>query len=213
MATTDYSYTLTQPTLATFPNVLEARAVMNKGKPSGEPKFSLNFEFPGDHPDLKPLKDLAVRVAKEAFPGVPLASLHFPFTSGDKLADEATAKGKEREWSRGRAVLVTRSKFEPAIGVILNGKLVAFEGDARPRAKPYFYTGVSAGGKITFQPYDTPQGKGVTAYLSQVVSLNTGERLTGAGGVEENDTFKGYIGIAKNEDPTGGAGLDDEIPF
>lgn len=207
---TENYYTMSRPTLVSFPNLIKARKVKINGKETGKEKFSINFEFPADHPDLPHIKALLIRVAKEAWGSI--EGVHFPISSGEAAADKAKKDGKEREWSRGRAVLVSRSDFAPKLGAILNKQLVAFVGDDRSRAEPYFYTGVEAGGTISVQAQTTEQGKFVVAYLNEVVSLNKGDRLTGGGSVEQNDTFKGYVGLVSAEDPTGGAGLDDEIP-
>lgn len=205
-------FNLTTPVVATFPQLMEAKAVMRNGKPTGEPKFSVNLEFSEDHPDLAGIKAKAIAVARAARPGVDLNTLAWPFTSGDKLADKAKEKKKDREWSRGKTVLTSRSKFEPGLAILEGGKLQDYDGDRRPLAKSAFYTGVEVLAQLNFVYYDGvgETGKpGVTAYLNKVVSLKRGERLTG--GSSAADTFKGYVGLSSSEDPT--AGLDEEIPF
>ncbi len=213
-------YQLTTPVTMTFPNLMEAKAVMLKGKATGDPKFSANFEFAADHPDLQALKAKAVEIARAMWPNRDFASdvaannFSFPFTNGDKLADKAKAKNKDREFSRGKAVLTSRSKFEPKLAVLENGKLVDYEGDRRALAKNKFYSGVLVLAEINFVAYpgvgQNPDG--VTAYLNGVVSLNKGDRV--AGGSSLAETFKDYVGHATDVDPTAGAGnLADEIPF
>lgn len=204
---------LTVPVVSTFPNLMEAKAVTIKGKPSGEPKYSSNFEFDPDHVDLAALKAEAVKVAKAKWPGRDLKELAFPFTSGDKLADKAKAKDKDREFSRGKVVLTSRSKYEPRLSVVEGGKLVDYEGDKRPMAKKFFYNGVMALAQFNFVAYDGVGANpdGVTAYLNMVVSLNKGKKLSGGSSAAE--VFKGYIGTSSDEDPTAGDDPDDEIPF
>jgi hypothetical protein len=206
---------LTAPATLTFPNLDEARAVKNKaGKPSGDPKFSVNLELGDDHPDLARLKAEAVKVAKAKWPGVDVKTLKFPFTSGTALADKAQAKGKDREFSRGLAVLTARSKYQPRLSVVKGGAAVDIDGDDKAQVKKLFYSGCQVLAQVNFQAYDAvnEDGKdGVTAYINMVLSLNKGTRLTG--GQSAAEVFKSYIGTATDEDPTAGDDLDDEIPF
>lgn len=208
-------YSLTQPTTLTFPNLLEARAVQVKGKDSGEPKFSSNFELAVDHPDLTGLKAKAAAIARAKWPGRDLKELAFPFTDGSKLADKAKAKGKDREFSRGKVVLTARSKFQPRLSILEGGKIVDLETDEQIKLHGRkFYSGVQALAMFNFVAYDGVGNNpdGVTAYLNMVLSLNKGQKL--AGGQSAAEVFKGYVGTVSDEDPTGGAaGLDDEIPF
>lgn len=203
-------FTSTVPAPSTFPNLLEAKAVMKAGKATGEPKYSLNIEFEPDSDDLKAAKAKAAAVAKAKWPGRDFSEIAFPFSSGDKLADKAKAKGKDREFSRGKVVLTARSKYEPRLSVIENGKLVDYEGDKRPTCKSKFYNGVEVLFQVNFQAYDgVGNGQdGVTAYLNMAVSLNKGTKLSG-GGSSAAEVFKGYVGVASQEDPT----LEDEISF
>lgn len=199
----------------TFPNLIEPRAVTNNGKPSGEPKYSASLEFDLDHPDLAPLKAKAAAIAKARWPGRDLKELQFPFSDGNKLADKAKARGKDREFSRGKVVFVARSKFRPDLSVISNGKLLDLTDDAAVLAQQRaFYSGVQVSAQVTLKAYDGVGNNpdGVNAYLDKVLSFNKGERVAG-GGRSAAETFKGYAGLVSNEDPTVGADLDDEIPF
>lgn len=208
-------FTFNKPQRLTFPNVMEAKAVMRNGKATGEPKFSANFEFLPDDEDLAAAKARAIAVARAARPGIALTELDFPFSDGNKLADKAKAKGKDREWSRGRVVLTARSKFEPSLAILEGGQLVDYEGEKRPLAKSAFYTGAEVLAQVNFQYYDAvgDNGKaGVTAYLNKVVSLKRGAKL--AGGASAAETFKGYVGLQSDESVLGDStNLDDEIPF
>lgn len=205
----DNSVALTKPVVMVFPNLHEPRAIGAKGKEQGAPKYSANFVFPPDHPDLPKLVAKAKEVAGAKWPGRELATLKFPFSKGDKLADKAKAKGKDGEFQRGKTVLASRSKYEPRLSVIENGKLVELEGPARAAAKPKFYSGVEVLAQFNFVTYEGvgENPDGVTAYLNQVCSLNKGARI--AGGASAAEVFKGYAGTVSNEDPTG----DDEIPY
>jgi hypothetical protein len=210
-------FTLEEPATLTFPdNLFTARAIGPKGKEQGTPKFSSNFEFAPDSADLKRMKAQAVAVAREKWPDRDLKELKFPFSSGDKLADKATAKGKDREFSRGKVVVAARSKYPPRLSAVIDGKLVEFTDDTRATAKARFYFGVNVLAQFNLVAYDGVGANpdGVTAYLNMVCSLGTGDRLS-SGGASAAEVFKGYAGHLSEEDPTGGAGLDldDEIPF
>ncbi|MGH7743732.1 MAG: ssDNA-binding protein [Candidatus Dormibacteria bacterium] len=208
-------YNLTETVVLTFPNLHEARAFGPKGKESGTPKFSGNFSFEPDSADLKAMKQLCARLAKARWPGRDLKELQFPFSSGDKLADEGKKKKKDREFYRGKVVMAARSQFEPRLSGIENGTLVEYEGDVRKAAKGKFYPGVLVLSQVNFVPYDGV-GKnpdGVTAYLNMVLTTGKGVRLST--GQSAAEVFKGYVGSASAEDPTAGgaAAEDDEIPF
>jgi hypothetical protein len=206
-------YEMTAPATGTFPNLIVPKPVKLNGKETGDPKYSLNIEMAPDHPDLPIMKAKAVAVARAKWPGIDLASIDFPFTDGNKLADKAKAKGKDREFSRGKAVLTSRSQFPAKLTAVVNGQPVDYSEDALVNARPYFYNGVDVLARVKFQAYDAVgNGRpGVTAYLDTVVSLNRGKKLSG--GQTGSETFKGYIGLMSKEDPTAGQALDDEIPF
>lgn len=203
----------TSPMTMTFPNLLEAKAVEIKGKPSGEPKFSANFEAAPDHPDIAVLKQKAAAVARAKWPGRELKELAFPFNDGSKLADKAKAKGKDREFSRGKVVITARSKFQPRLSVIDGGRLVDLDEALLPVHKGKLYSGVDALAQFNFVAYDGVGNNpdGVTAYLNMVVSLNKGTKLSA--GQSAAEVFKGYVGLASPEDPTAGMGVEDEIQF
>lgn len=198
-------YALTAPCMLTFINFAEPKAVTKGGKL----KFSCNFELPAGHPDEAPLKALIVQVAREAHPGIDINAFHKPLQSGDKLADKAAAKGKSREFSRGKQVLTARSDYRPQLAYIDAGKYVDVPDDAaviKARERDTFYSGVEALGEVELVWYDavgengTP---GVTAYLSQVLSLKKGDKVMGQGR-SVAETFKGYVGSISQESVAAG---------
>lgn len=210
-------YNLTFPvTLMTFGNsLLEAKPYMKNGKPQGEPKYSANFVFNADHPDLKAMKELAAKLARQKWPDKLFTELAFPFTSGDKLADKRKAKGKdEGNDLRGKVVMNIKSKYEPRLAYLENGKIIDLETDtAKQMAKGKFYSGVEVLAQFNFVVYD-PIGEnakgGVTVYLNMVLSTNKGKKLAGSS-KSASDVFKGYVGSVSTEDPT--VGLDDVMGF
>lgn len=240
MSTTDEKnaglFQINQPTVSTFPNLLEAKAVQRNGKATGEPKFSINIEIdPETQPDLaRAIKGKALEIARAKWPGRDFAkeaaktykdaegavnkklpTFVFPWSSGTELADNAKAKNKDREFSRGKLVLTARSKFQPGLSAIVGGKLVEYDSDSVKNAKSYFYSGVEILAEVNFQAYDGVSetgADGVTAYLNKVLSTNKGKKLA-SGGASAAETFSGYLGSISNVDPTAGADLGDEIPF
>jgi len=117
-----------EPALISFPNLLEAKRVSKSA--AEKPKFSINVEFDDDSTDLSRLKSEIGRVAKAKWPGLNVGeairdgSLVVPITSGDKLVAKAEAKGKKREWSKGKQVLTARSEFDPTLASVIGGKYV-----------------------------------------------------------------------------------------
>lgn len=216
-AKNDGIYNLTAPVVMTFPNLLEAKAFVKNGKTRGEPKFGASFVFDATSIDLKALKELAAKLARAHFGAEkPFSELAFPFASGDKLADARKGKGKDDgEYQRGKVVLTSRSKYEPRLSYIEDGKIIDLEtATAKQMAKGKFYMGVEVLAQFNLVAYDAVGENakgGVTAYLNMVLSTGKGKRLSG--GSTASDVFKGYAGSVSAEDPTGGDNLDDVIGF
>lgn len=214
---TDGLYAFTTPAIMIHPTLFEPKKFKSKGKESGEPKYGANFVMERDSADLAAMKTLAAKIARAKWPDVDFKTLHFPFASGDKLADARKAKGKsDGEFQRGKVILVSRSKFKPRLSGKENGAVVDYDGDAELRAKGKFFFGAEALAQVNFVAYDKVGANppGVAAYLNLVYVNGKGTRL--GGGAPAAEVFKGYMGSVTDEDPTAGASpgeLDDEIPF
>lgn len=225
---TEGIYNLTQPVVMSFPHVLEPKVFTENGRPKGEPKYSASFNFPADSEDLKALKALAAKLAREKFPdkpffvttteGVKIPQIFFPFSSGDKLAEARKTKGKnDGEYMVGKVIMVARSKYEPRLSYVEKGKIIDCEGEmAKQAAKNKFYNGVEVLAQFNLVPYDAVGSTGlpgVAVYLNMVLSTGKGARLSG--GQSASEAFKGYVGSVSAEDPTGGPGavmnIDDII--
>lgn len=210
--------TLTKPHLGSFLNLDEARKVKRNGKEVGEAKYSTNIEFELDAEDLATIRAKIVSQARGKWPNLDVGAaikagdLKVPLENGDKLADKATAKGKAREWSRGKMVLTARSQNQPQVGIISGGKIVTLEDKASIVAHKagFLYTGVKVHAELDFVAYDAVDDDakpGVTCYLSSILSTGKGEKLIK--GRDLKEAFSGYVGLESAEDPSGGdAGTD-----
>ena len=212
-------FDMTAATPMLWPNLHEPKAYQENGKDKGEKKYGATFIFGADHPDMKAIKDKAIAVARARWPGVELKTVSWPFTSGNDYATKREAAGKkDGDRFKGKALLKARSIYEPRLCGVENGGLTDYEGDARLKSKPKFYSGVGALAEFNFVAVEVKSrvngvevaNKFVTAYLNMVFTTNKGERV--GGGRSAAETFKGYAGQATVEDPTKGA-VDDEIPF
>lgn len=207
------------PWMGTFLNLDSPRTITQS--PREVPKFSGNFEVDKGSTEEKRIRAAIVEAARQLWPNMDVAAairegrLNVPLSDGDKLADKAkqksedTGKKRLREWSRGKVVLIARSKDEypPAVTIRENGKSVELETlEAVKRAKgKYLYTGVQVLFGVRLNAYEAvgADGKpGVNAYLEAVESLGVGEKLIAQ--KDRTERFKGYIGLAKDEDPTAG---------
>lgn len=213
-------YSLTEPVVMTFPNLIVPRKFKGKGgKESGEPKFGASFVFKIDSADLKAMKVLAAKIAREKWPGRALTELAFPFSDGTKLADKGKQDHKDREFYRGGVVLTahTGEKYPPKLSGFENGIVVDYDGDAKKAAAGKFYSGVEVLAQFNLAVYNGVGNNpdGVTAYVNMVFTTNKGTRLST--GQTAAEVFKSYIGTVSQEDPTAGQfvaeDLDDQIPF
>lgn len=197
-----------------------------------KPQFEVSWLFEPDHPDFLALRGLLGQIATAEFGAqrvsVPLdqpGALKYPLENGTKLADAAAAKGKDREFLRGKilfkphSVSVRRSGEKadpPRLKALVNGKYVGFEDDAeRPAAAKLFYPGALCVGEVTLRPY-TGMGGGVTAFLNEILTLNAGARINAGSQDDEAkygaaDKWSQYVGTVSSVDPT--AGMTAGIPF
>jgi hypothetical protein len=201
-----------------FPRVITPAPFTRNGKPVGDPKYECNLELEVDNPDWPALREAVLRVAHATWPGRDIGAeakagtFSLPWKPGAGLADAAKAKGKDREYSRGRTVLLARSgsAYPPSLAVIQNGREVDFAGDQRKAAEQFFYPGVKVWYQVNFSAWDIDGDQGVTAYLSKLISTNVGDRL--AGNRSAATEFSGYAGVLSDENPTASK-LADKVNF
>ncbi len=218
------TYSLTTPTPIVHVYLDKPRSYKPPGLPEGEPKYSANFIFSMDHPDLAGIKSAAIEAAKAGWPGRDLKEIHWPWTAGNALiakrANKARVAGKQYdpardEYMKDKLVLPGRSKNPIQLIGIENRRPVEYDTPVliTQNFKKMFYPGVEALGVFTFVPYPgVGTDNNVACYLNMVLSTGKGTRL--AFGRTAQEAFSGYLGGLSSEDPTGGAGFgDEEIPF
>lgn len=200
-------YNLNDAHRMVFANLFEPKAVMVNGKPSGDPKYSANLLIKPDSPDFAGLRSTAKAVVHEKWPGRELKELAFPWQDGDKKADKDASRGKKgSDIYRGYQFFTSRTKHEPRLYVYEDGRWVAYEDEKRNLCKSKFYRGVLVKAQVRLVAYNGVGANpdGVNAYLNMVLSTGQGEKLSGGGADPTAIGFTGYVGLAKDEDPTTG---------
>jgi len=194
-----------------FPTLFEPKAFMRNGKAQGEPKYSGLALFAPDT-DLKDLKAMAVKAAREMWPDITKEALgpifNALFKSGDGEAARLLRVGKTEEQVkayRGQTLVKFSSGFKPQV-VDTKGN------DILDASK--VYAGCYARAELNFVAVAIPapnsptgENRFLTAYVNMVLKTRDGDRLTGR---TAKDVFKAILGGESNADPTGGA---DDIPF
>jgi hypothetical protein len=221
MAETERNYfelTINVPARAEFPNVITPKTVTQSSKepPKFSADFALNPEDPKQADAIQAIRLKIGEAAHDLFPtmnvgdAIRSGELQVPLHSGDTLADGRLKRsGKDdRAWSRGHQILTARSGEDwPPTLAYYDGARVVELADGAPRSSlaSKFYTGVYVNAQVRFQAWSNNKGeKGVTCYLQSICSYGKGKKLTG-GKPSAADVFKGHIGLASDEDPTGGA--------
>lgn len=216
-----------------FADIIAPRAFKKKGQEKGDPKYAGTFVFDADDAELKTLQSEVAKLlqannttGKKLKPGrlteeqerlQTHVEVKVPWMDGTKYADGQKAKGKDAEWARGKILVKATSKYQPALGAIVDGKPIDIAGtpEGMAIAKKYFYSGAYVVPSVALHYYtgDAEKPNGVSLYFNGVLFVKHGARLGGQRSAAE--TFKGYIGTISQEDPTGGEAedLDDEIAF
>jgi ssDNA-binding protein len=197
-----------------YPQVITKKAADYGNGKKGDPSYQIFAGVSPDHPQLKDLKRLLGKTAKEAFGTV--EGVSFPIRMGDEIADEAKKRGKNREMMRGFVVLKAGSKeYTPQLFYVSNGEVIEIDDAMRTQAGSKFYSGCEGSIGVNFKAYEG-NGKNipnsVVAYLGDVVSLCRGPKLGGSGAAKYAN-FAKNVGEVSDKDPTAGTETDDEIPF
>lgn len=208
-AKADMSYTFNEAVRGVYMSIFEPKTFQKNGKSVGDPKFSLLLLIPKESGEINGLKSKMAEAAKAKWPTRAMSELKFPISTGEKVAEKAKVKGKNRDFALGHLVLSTRSKFPPTISVLENGKIITLDSDAlKAKYKGKFYSGSFVAVSVNFVAYEGDMGEdGITAYIQSVLWVKDGERI--GGGRDQSEVFKQYMGSTTDEDPLN----DDEIPF
>lgn len=214
------TYQMTKPAAIVWPHLVQPKRA--NPKLGSEPRYEATFLFPEDHPDFGPIKAALAAAVKAKFGSTD--GRKFPLSRGDKEADDAMTKGKDREFLRGFQMFRPHSNTAiktgpkkgdllqpPRLVVLQNGKYVRYwEPEERQLAAKFFYSGVMAIGTFAFVAYEG-MGGGVSAYLNEILSLGVGERINT--GVDDEARYGAptqYVGKLSAVDPTAGA---EEIAY
>lgn len=185
----------------------------------GMSRYNTTVLLPRDHPDLAALRRALATVVAAAFPGRDPKMVAIPLKDGNVLAAKALEEGRDHSFFKGCMVLSCHSNETksdgtpmnpPGLVALVGGKMTAFDTDRRA-AGTYFYSGVNGIVHGMFGSYEG-MGGGVSAYLTRVLSLNTGERIQVGASHEEAfgpaSRYADFVGQAVPFDPLG-----DEVPF
>ncbi len=214
-----------------WPSVVTPKAAHTHNGISYKSQYEGRFLFRPDHPDLPEVRRIIGALTVATF-GAIKPGLKFPIEAGDPLADAGKAKTPpvDREFFRGMGVLTAHSvvtkqngdKARPPTLVLFRGgeDYRVFGEDERNAAAPFFYPGVEVLGEFSFSAF-TGMGGGVTCYLNELVSLNTGERMAGAydPATKYGAAASRHVGTVSSVDPTvaaagvGSAQTGAQLPF
>ena len=198
---------MTEPAPMVWVYLVKPRA----GDPKRKPRYETSFLLKPGSADLARIEQEVFSLAREKLGRVEGISL--PLARGDRLADEAKAKGKDREFLRGYVRLschapVTKLNGEPLmpprLKVIVDRQIVD-RTDDRPLAQTALYSGVLAIGTLSFSAFEG-MGGGVSCYVNEVLSLNRGDRIqTGVSDEEKYaEVMTKHVGHVSAVDPTAG---------
>lgn len=194
MATQYERFTFTAPVRMVWPSVITPKPAHVFNGVSYKSQFEARFLLTPDHPDLPALRSLLAEIAQSTFGKT---DIKYPIELGDALADKGRSMNppQDREFFRGMGVMTVKSAVTTAAGkearkptlILFAGgdetdaaNYRVFSDSEREAARPFFYPGVFVKGEVSFAPYQPPMGPGITAYLNELVSLNTGEKMAGA---------------------------------
>ena len=215
-----------------WPKLDEPRQFKDKkGKANGKLRYESTFLLPDDSDDLKTVKSKLGAIMKAKWgtsavnpagrdPGVYVTvdgkkvKLKLPLNDGNAMAAEGLSTGKDRSFCAGGQVMKTATEYPVAIfdARKRDEKGVPLRITDKEAIKNLIYGGSHTAAEVKFRSYDAvgTNPPGITAYLQKICFVSDGDRIASEGG---GDTFKAVQGAVVNTDPTGGAGMDDEIPF
>ena len=215
-------YVFTEPAILLFghlfePVMFDERTNKFRKAENGEKGwYDATFLFGADSRDLAALKAIAKRLVDGAQfrdrDGNPIPDnlLQLPWESGEAfMRRQAAKRGDKADESlfSGRVLFKTSTIYAPLLNVYGNGQLTKYRDEMRGSAEKYFYPGVHVLAEVNLQTHQVGSNMpGVKAYLNELVSAATGDRL--AGGRPTEEKFSGYIGARSSEDPTSGAGAN-----
>lgn len=204
----EFFFTLTAPVQMIYPNLQTPKKAKNKqGKETGKPKYGASFCFPKDHGDVKAIVNKMGQLILHEWPGTSQEEVNGiiknAFKSGAKVAAELRESKKSEEIAKfveDKFVLKSSSEFAPTLGGIENNGAVDYRTDEQIalNAKK-FYSGAFVGAKFKFVPMEIEEKKHMVKYLTEVFTLNRGDRIGGSRSAAT--TFSSYVGKHTGENP------------
>jgi hypothetical protein len=188
-------FLLTAPVIVSYPQVFEARAYHENGKPKGDPFFQARLVFRPDHPDLGPVRTTVAQLLAKVSNGADLKTLRLgkdywhPITSGDALIAKSRAKceangrdyGGWEDYMSGHTTLLAKAmeKYPPQLDYADQGRWVK----VNPATdKDRFFSGMEALGGFALAASRKPNGDfGVSCYLNGLAATGGGTRTGGNG--------------------------------
>lgn len=196
---TDKRYALIGPVRFAFATLDEPKAVMQGGRPTGNPFYSVTIF--GDRSAFAQFEQQALAAAQEMWPGSNAVQLftsgaaQWPLKDGNAEADKSRANSKDGEHFRGTFVLKARTDFPPDVrgpdkqpvpvgqraAVVYSGSVGYIHGEV------VAYNGVGGG-----RP-------GAKIRLQNVMKTADGQRI--AGGLSAEEAFAGIAGVPTAANP------------
>lgn len=204
-----------------FPNFITPVIPKDQqGRPTNQdPRHDGTIMIPKDHPHVSLLRQrfrecLVAEFGEAAVPAN-FAGYHLPIKDGDQRADDKkrdtenkVPRAKESEFTRGYWLLAVKSgkDYPPALAAVVNGQVMNLGDDmTKKQHGGKFYSGVNGGCMINFKafrPFGNQKEPGVSVYINEAFSTNTGDKIADGGGRDPAARFGAYVGKSSDVDPT-----------
>src|SRR5579859_1190495 len=174
--------------------------------------YDATFLFDAGSAELANIKAIAARIVDaQAFKDkegalIPRHLLQVPWETGEAYVARRKRESGDKftggELFAGKVLLKSNTIYAPPLSLFANG-LTKFQAESRSMAEKYFYPGVRVVAEINLQPHSVGSNMpGVKAYLNELISTNTGDRI--AGGKPTEEKFSEFMGRVTTVDPAAG---------
>lgn len=204
-----------EPVVMVFSHLFTAQVFDEKTRKFRDAKegekggYDSTFLFDAGSAELSNIKTIAARIVEAAAfkdkEGVliPRGMLQVPWETGEAYVARRKRESGDKftggELFAGKVLLKSNTIYAPPLSLFSNG-LTKFQAESRPMAEKYFYPGVRVVAEINLQPHAVGSNMpGVKAYLNELISTNTGDRI--AGGKPTEEKFSSFMGRMTSADP------------